>query len=63
MFLVFFKRKIFISETSEWLSKELTSSLVNAPSHPVITQSTGKDLTNLHIFLAGAAVPFLFRCS
>ena len=63
IFLGFLKRKFFISEISEWLSKELSSSLINTPSSPVIIQSTGKDLTNLHKFLAIAAIPFLFRGS
>ena len=50
-------------EISEWLSKELTSFLINVPSRPVIIQSNGKDLTDLHKFLARAAILFLFRCS
>ena len=41
----------------------MISSLANAPSRPVIIQFTGKELTNLHKFLARAAVPFLFRSS
>ena len=60
IFSGFLKRKFFISEISEWISKELTSSLINAPLRPVIIQSTGKDLTNLYNFLARAAVLFLF---
>ena len=63
IFLGFFRRNFFISEISERLSKELTSSVINAPSCPVIIQSTGKDLTNLHKFLARVAVCFLFRYS
>ena len=63
VFLGFFRRSLFISEISERLSKELISSVINAPSCLVIIQSTGKDLTNLHKFLARAAGPFLFRCS
>ena len=61
-FLGFFKRKFFVSEISEWLSKKLTSSLITAHSRPVIIQSNGKDFTNIHRFLARVAVPFLFRC-
>ena len=61
IFLWFFRRIYFISEISERLSKELTSSVVNAPSSPVIIQSTGKDFT--YKPRARAAVPFLFRCS
>ena len=63
IFFGFFRRNFFISEISEQLSKELTSSVINAPSRPAIIQSTGKDLTNLSKFLARAAIPFLFRCS
>ena len=63
VFLGFFKRKVFISEISECLSKESTSSLINVPSCPVMIQSAGKDFTNLRKFLARAAVPFLFRSS
>ena len=63
IFLGFFTRNFFILEISERLSKELTSSVINAPSRSVIIQSTGKALTNLQNFLARAAIPFLFRCS
>ena len=38
-------------------------SYINAPSRPVLIQNNGKDVTNLHKFLARAAAPFLFRCS
>ena len=41
----------------------MTSFVINAPSHLVIIQSTGKDLTNLQKFIGRAAVSFLFRCS
>ena len=63
IFVGFFGRNIVILEISERLSKELTSSVINARLRPVIIQSTDKDLTNLQKFLARTAVPFLFRCS